>query len=98
MIIARFLPFFPNSPFLIKKSCSKSTAKKQGKIWCLVAWWGWLGVLLAQVVLGSFWVVLDGFCWVRVTSDGLRWFAVLLVTSISQRTEHLTCYYIHGRT
>ena len=98
MIIARFLPFFPNSPFLIKKSCSKSTAKKQGKIWCLCCVVGWLGVLLAQVVLGGFWVVLDGFCWVRVTSDGFRWFAVLLVTSISQRTERLTRYYIHGRT
>ena len=59
---------------------------------------GWLGILLVQVVLGSFWVVLDGFCWVKVTSDGFRWLAVLVVISISQRTERLTLYCTHGRT
>ena len=59
---------------------------------------GWLGILLVQVVLGGFWVVSDGFCWVRVTLDGFRWFAVLVVTSVSQRTEHLTLHCTHGRT
>ena len=49
------------------------------------------------IVLGGFWVVLDGFCWLRVTSYGFRWFAVL-VASILQHTEHLTLYCTHGRT
>ena len=62
---------------------------------CTVRWWG---VPLVQVVLGGFWVVLDGLCWLRVTSDGFRWFAVLVFTSISQHTEHLTLYCTHGRT
>ena len=53
---------------------------------------------LVQVALGGLWVVSDGFCWWRVTSDGFRWFAVLVVTSISQRTEHLALYCTHGRT
>ena len=57
---------------------------------------GWLS--LVQVALGGLWVVSDGFCWLRVTSDGFRWFAVLVVTSISQRTEHLALYCTHGRT
>ena len=51
-----------------------------------------------QVVLAGFWAVLDGFCWLKVTSDGLRWFAVLIVTSVSQHTEHLILYCTHGRT
>ena len=59
---------------------------------------GWLGILLVQVVLGGFWVVFDGFCWVKVTSDGFRWFAVLVVISVPQRTERLTLYCTHGRT
>ena len=59
---------------------------------------GWLGVLLVQVVLGGFWVVLDDFCWLRVTSDGFRWFAVLVVTSVLQHTEHLTLYGTHAGT
>ena len=49
---------------------------------------GWLGVPMVQVVFGSFWGVLDGFCWLRVTSDGFRWFAVLVIISVSQHTEH----------
>ena len=44
-----------------------------------VKWWG---VLVKRVVLGSFWVVSDGFCWLWVISDGFRWFAVLVVTWI----------------
>ena len=44
MIIARFLPVFPHSTFIIMKSCSKSIAEKQGKIWWLVARWGGWGV------------------------------------------------------
>ena len=55
-------------------------------------------VPLLQVVLGGFWVVMDWFCWLRVTSDGFRWFADLVVTSISQHTEHLTLYRTDGRT
>ena len=51
-----------------------------------------------QVVLGGFWVVLDDFCWLRVTSDGFRWFAVLVVKSILQHIEHLTLYCTHGST
>ena len=51
-----------------------------------------------QVVLGSFWVVLDGFCWLRVTFDGFRGFAASVVTSISQDTEQLTLYSTHSRT
>ena len=34
---------FCNSAFLIMKSCSKSTAEKQGKICWLVAWWSGRG-------------------------------------------------------
>ena len=59
---------------------------------------GWWGVPLVQVILVGFWVVWDGFCWLRGTSDGFRWFAVLVVTSVSQHTEHLTLYCTHGRT
>ena len=89
MIIARFLPFFPNSTFLIMKSCSKSTVEKQGKIWWLVARSGGWGVTLVQVVLGGFWVVSDGFCWLRITLDGFRWFSVLVDTPIAQHTKAL---------
>ena len=51
-----------------------------------------------QVVLGGFWVILDDFCWLRVISDGFRWFAALVVKPISQHTEHLTLYCTHGRS
>ena len=61
---------------------------------CVVRWWG---VPLLQVVLGSFWVISDGFCWLRVTLDGFRWFAVLVLTSVSQHTEHLTLYCMVAR-
>ena len=50
---------------------------------CAVEWWG---VPLVQVVLSGFSVVSDDFCWLRVSSDGYRWFAVLVVTSISEHT------------
>ena len=56
----------------------KSTAEKEGKIWWLVARWGGWGVPLMQVALGGFWVVLGGFCWLSITSDGF------VVTPISQ--------------
>ena len=59
---------------------------------------GWRGVPLVQVVLGGFWVVSDSFCSLKVTLDGFSWFVVLLVTSISQHTEHLTLYCTDGRT
>ena len=58
---------------------------------------GIVGGSVGAIVLGGFWVVLDGFCWLRVTSYGFRWFAVL-VASILQHTEHLTLYCTHGRT
>ena len=58
----------------------------------------WRELPLVQVVFGSFWVVSDGFCWLRVILDGFRSFSVLLVTSISQHTEKLTLYRTHGRT
>ena len=56
-----------------------------------------MGGSVGAIVLSGFWVVLDGFCWLRVTSYGFRWFAVL-VASILQHTEHLTLYCTHGRT
>ena len=80
------------------KSCSKSTAEKEGKIWWLNAWWGGWRVPLVQVVLGGFRVVSDDFCELRIILDGFRWFAVLVVTPIPQHTEELTLYYTHGRT
>ena len=43
MIVTRVLPIFPNSTFMIMKSCSKPTAEKHGKIWLLVAQWGGWG-------------------------------------------------------
>ena len=52
---------------------------------CVVEWWG---VLLVQVVLGGLWVVLYGFCWLRVISGG----------ATSQHTEELTLYCTHERT
>ena len=98
MIIARFLPFFPISTFLIIKSCSKSTAEKQGKIWWLAVRWGGWGVALVQVDLGGFWLVLDSFCRQRIILDSFRWFVILVVTSIAQHSEELPIYYTHGRT
>ena len=56
------------------------------------------GSPLVQVVLSGFWVVLDDFCWLKVISDDLRWFAVLVVTPMSQHTEELTLYCTHGLT
>ena len=55
-------------------------------------------VVASSLVAGVFWVVSDGFCWLRVTSDGFRWFVVFLVTSFSQHTEYLTLYSTHGHT
>ena len=43
-----------------------------------------------QVVLGGFWVVSDGFCWLRIISDCFRLFAVLVATPISRHTEELS--------
>ena len=51
-----------------------------------------------QVVLGPFWVISGVFCWLRIISDGFRWFAVLVVTIISKHTEELTLYSTHGHT
>ena len=45
-----------------------------------------------------FWVVSDGFCWLRIISDCFRSFAVLVVTPILQNTEELFYYYTHDRT
>ena len=64
-----------------------------------MARWGvTAGVSVVQVVLVGFWVVSDGFYWLKVISDGFRWFAVLVVTPITQHTEKLTLYCIHGCT
>ena len=52
---------------------------------------------MEQVVFNGFWVVSNGFCWLRVISDGFKWFAVLVVTPISQHTEELTLYCTYGR-
>ena len=81
------------------KSCSKSTAGKRGKIrWLVARWDGGGGVPLVQVVLSGFWVVSDGFCWLKVISVVLKWFAVLVVTPISEHTEELTLYCTDGHT
>ena len=87
-------PFFPNSTFLIMKSCKQQKKKVifGGSLRGGVAG----GVPLMQVVLGGFWVVSDGFCQLRMISDGFRWFAVLVVTPVSKHTEKLTLYYTHG--
>ena len=58
----------------------------------------WRRVPVKQVVSGGFWLVSDGFCRLRVISDGFRWFAVLVVTRISQHTEELFLYHTHERT
>ena len=62
---------------------------------------GWWVVSLVQVFLGGFWLVSDCFCWLRVISDGFKWFqmvsGVLIVTPISQHIEELTLYCTHGR-
>ena len=75
------------------KSYSKSTAVLVAR--CAVEW---QRVPVKQVVSGGFWVVSDGFCWLRVISNGFRWFAVLVVTRISQHTEELFLYYTQERT
>ena len=49
-------------------------------------------------ISGGFWVVFNGFCWLRVLLDGFRWFAVLVVTRISQHIEELFLYFTHKRT
>ena len=53
---------------------------------------GWWGVPLVEVVFGGFLLVSDGFCWLRVTLNGFRWFAALVVKSVSQHAEHLTLW------
>ena len=73
MIIAKFLPFFPNSVFLIEKSCSKSTAEKQGKIWKLVARWGGRGSVGA-IIFGWF---LGVFGWFLLVESNFGWFQVV---------------------
>ena len=57
----------------------------------------WRGVPVKKVVSGGFWVVSDGFCWLRVISDGFRWFVVLVATRIVQHTEDLFLYSTHER-
>ena len=64
-----------------------------------VCFWVW-AVLVKQVVLSSFWVVFDDFCWLQVIGDieWFRWFAVLVVKQISQHMEELFLYCTHWRT
>ena len=73
IIIARFLPFFPNSTFLIMKSCLKSAAENQGKIWWLVAV-GWREFFVGASSFGWF---LGGFRWFLLVEDDFRWFQVV---------------------
>ena len=90
MIIARFLPFFPNSAFLIKqKNKVRSGSSLRG------------GVVGSSFGASSFRWFLGGFGRFLLVEGDFRWFrcfAVLVVTSISQHTEHLTLYCTHGRT
>ena len=58
----------------------------------------WRGVPIKQVVSGGFCVVSDGFCCLRVISDGFRWFDVLVVTRISQHSQELFLHCAHERT
>ena len=53
---------------------------------------------MKQEVSGGFWVVSDGLCWLRVISDGFRWFGVLVVTRFSQHAEELFLYCTDERT
>ena len=65
---------FCNSTFLIMKSCSKSTAEKQGKICWLVARWSGGGFQQKEwfrVVSGWFPMVSVGCGWYRMVSGGL---------------------------
>ena len=73
MIIARFLPFFPNSPFLIKKSCSKSTAKSKVRFGALLRG----GVVGGSVVASSFGWFLGGFGWFLLGEGDFGWFQVV---------------------
>ena len=58
----------------------------------------WLGVSVKQEVSSGFWMVSDGFCWLRVISDSFRWFAALVVTRILRHIEELIPYCTHERT
>ena len=73
MIIARFSPLFPNSAFLIKKSCAKSTAEKQSKIWKLVMRWSGRD----SVGASSFGWFLGGFGRFLLAEGDFRWFKVV---------------------
>ena len=76
----------------------KVNSRKTGKdllARCVVEWWG---VPIKQVVSGGFCVVSDGFCCLRVISDGFRWFAVLVVTRIAQHSQELFLHWAHERT
>ena len=58
----------------------------------------WRGVPVRQVVLGRFWIVSNGFCWLRLISDSFKWFVVLVVTRILQHTQELFLYRTHEIT
>ena len=80
------------------KSCSKAATEKQGKICWLVARWSDVGVPVKQVVSVGLWMVYDIFCWLQLMSGGFRWFAVLVVTPVSQHIEELFLCCTHERT
>ena len=69
MIIARFLPFFRSSVFMIKKSYSKSTAEKVRFGSSLRG-----GVVGGSVGASSFGWFLGGFGWFLLVESDFRWF------------------------
>ena len=73
MIIARFLPFFPNSAFLIMKSCSKSTVESKIRFRGSLRG-GVPGVSVGTSIFGWF---LGGFGWFLLVEDNFEWFQVV---------------------
>ena len=85
MIIAKFSPFFPNSAFLIKKSCSESTAEKQGS---LLLRGGVVGVSIGASTFGWF---LGDFGWLLLVEGDFEWFqAVCCFSSYINLTAYRT--------
>ena len=70
MTIARFSPFFPNSAFLIEKSCSKSTAEKQVRSGSSFH----IEVVGGSVAASSFWWFPVGFGWFLLVEGDFGWF------------------------
>ena len=73
MTIARSSSFYPNCAFLIKKSCSKSTAEKQERFGSSLRG----GVLGDSVGAGSYGWFLGGFGWFLLVEGDSGWFQVV---------------------